>query len=164
MEATCIARSFDKVAGLSLSEISFRELDFQNGLSENEKVVLKSLGVPPILMDSGNNANIRPNMRLYYLETVLPIVRKINFAFSRYFGFVIREDVTGIPALQPELRDQSQYYQSLVNAGILSPNEARSQLGYDPIEGQDELRIPANIAGSAADPSEGGRPEESQED
>lgn len=147
-----------------ISNVNFRELDFTNAITENEKIILKAIGVPPILLDSGNNANIRPNMRLYYLETVLPIVRKMNFAFSRYFGFVIREDVTGIPALQPELRDQSQYYQSLVNAGILSPNEARSQLGYDPIEGQDELRIPANIAGSAADPSEGGRPEESQED
>lgn len=147
-----------------ISNVNFRELDFTNAITENEKIILKAIGVPPILLDSGNNANIRPNMRLYYLETVLPIVRKMNFAFSRYFGFVIREDVTGIPALQPELRDQSQYYQSLVNAGILSPNEARSQLGYDPIEGQDELRIPANIAGSAADPSEGGRPEESEED
>ena len=35
------------------------------------------MGVPPILMDGGNNANIRPNHRLYYLETVLPIVKKI---------------------------------------------------------------------------------------
>lgn len=147
-----------------ISNVNFRELDFTNAITENEKIILKAIGVPPILLDSGNNANIRPNMRLYYLETVLPIVRKMNFAFSRYFGFAIREDVTGIPALQPELRDQSQYYQSLVNAGILSPNEARSQLGYDPIEGQDELRIPANIAGSAADPSEGGRPTESEED
>lgn len=147
-----------------ISNINFKELDFTNAITENEKIILKAIGVPPMLLDSGNNANIRPNMRLYYLETVLPIVRKMNFAFSRYFGFVIREDVTGIPALQPELRDQSQYYQSLVNAGILSPNEARSQLGYEPIKGQDELRIPANIAGSAADPSEGGRPEESQED
>ena len=147
-----------------ISNVNFKELDFTNAITENEKIILKAIGVPPMLLDSGNNANIRPNMRLYYLETVLPIVRKMNFAFSRYFGFVIREDVTGIPALQPELRDQSQYYQSLVNAGILSPNEARSQLGYDPIEGQDELRIPANIAGSAADPSEGGRPKESEED
>ena len=147
-----------------ISNVNFKELDFTNAITENEKIILKAIGVPPILLDSGNNANIRPNMRLYYLETVLPIVRKMNFAFSRYFGFVIRDDVTGIPALQPELRDQSQYYQSLVNAGILSPNEARSQLGYEPIEGQDELRIPANIAGSAADPSEGGRPKESEED
>ena len=52
----------------------------QTRLTErNEKIILKALGIPPILMDSGNNANIRPNMRLYYLETILPIVRKINF-------------------------------------------------------------------------------------
>ena len=82
------------------------------------------------MLDSGNNANIRPNMRLYYLETILPIVRKINFAFERFFGFSIKEDVTDIPALQPELRDQSFYYSGLVNAGIISPNEARDQLGF----------------------------------
>jgi hypothetical protein len=31
------------------------------------------------------------------------------------------------------------------------------------IEGNDELRVPANIAGSAANPSEGGRPSEDEE-
>ena len=54
------------------------------------------------MLDSGNNANIRPNMRLYYLETILPIVRKINFALERFFGFELSEDITNIPALQPE--------------------------------------------------------------
>ena len=141
-----------------LSNVNFKELDFQNAISENEKIILKALGVPPILLDSGNNANIRPNMRLYYLETVLPIVRKLNFAFERYFGFEIKEDVTDIPALQPELADQASYFSSLVNTGIITPNEARTVLGYEPISGFDELRIPANIAGSAVDPSVGGKP------
>lgn len=146
-----------------ISNVNFKELDFQNAISENEKIILKALGVPPILLDSGNNANIRPNLRLYYLETVLPIVRKLNFALERYFGFDITEDVTNIPALQPELRDQAQYYTSLVNSGIITPNEARVKLGFELVEGHDELRIPANIAGSAVDPSEGGRPVETNE-
>ena len=98
-----------------ISNVNFKELDFQDAILENEKIVLKALGVPPILLDSGNNANIRPNMRLYYLETILPIVRKMNFSLSRYFGYEVKEDVTEIPALQPELRDQSQYYSALVN-------------------------------------------------
>ena len=143
----------DKVSG-----VNFRELDFSAAIVDNEKTILKALGVPPLLLDSGNNANIRPNMRLYYLETILPIVRKMNLAFSRYFGFEVVEDVTNIPALQPELRDQSQYYTSLVNAGVITPNEARTKLGFEEIEGHNELRIPANIAGSAANPDEGGRP------
>ena len=144
----------------SFANVNFKELDFQSAISENEKIILKALGIPPIMLDSGNNANIRPNMRMYYLETILPIVRKMNFAFERFFGFELKEDVTEIPALQPELRDQSQYYTSLVNAGVITPNEARNHLGFDPVEGYDELRVPANIAGSAANPDEGGRPVE----
>ena len=148
----------------SISNVNFKELDFQSSIQENEKIILKAIGVPPILLDSGNNANIRPNMRLYYLETVLPIVRKINFACSRFFGFDIREDVTDIPALQPELRDQSSYYTALVNGGIITVNEARDQLGFDSVDGQDDVRVPANIAGSAANPDEGGRPVEEEEE
>ena len=144
----------------SFANVNFKELDFQSAISENEKIILKALGIPPIMLDSGNNANIRPNMRMYYLETILPIVRKMNFSFERFFGFELKEDVTEIPALQPELRDQSQYYTSLVNAGVITPNEARNHLGFDPVEGYDELRVPANIAGSAANPDEGGRPVE----
>tara|TARA_B100001250_G_scaffold284548_1_gene246635 strand:- start:1036 stop:2232 length:1197 start_codon:yes stop_codon:yes gene_type:complete len=148
----------------NLTNVNFKELDFQSAIAENEKIILKALGVPPIMLDSGNNANIRPNMRLYYLETILPIVRKINFAFERFFGFTIKENVTDIPALQPELRDQSQYYTALVNGGIISPNEAREQLGFEPVNGQDDVRVPANIAGSAVNPDEGGRPVEEEED
>lgn len=116
------------------------------------------------MLDSGNNANLRPNMRMYYLETILPIVRKMNFALERYFGFALSEDITDIPALQPELRDQSQYYSALVNTGIISPNEARDALGFASVEGYDDLRVPANIAGSAANPDEGGRPVEGGEE
>ena len=146
-----------------VSNINFKELDFQTAIAENEKIVLKALGIPPIMLDSGNNANIRPNMRMYYLETILPIIRKMNFAMERFFGFALSEDITDIPALQPELRDQSQYYSALVNTGIISPNEARDALGFEAIEGYDDLRVPANIAGSAANPDEGGRPTESGE-
>jgi phage portal protein BeeE len=148
----------------ALSNVNFKDLDFQSSIAENEKIILKALGVPPILLDSGNNANIRPNLRLYYLETILPIVRKINFGMERFFGFTIKEDITDIPALQPELRDQSSYYTSLVNGGIISPNEARTALGYEVVAGGEEVRIPANIAGSAANPDEGGRPVEEEEE
>ena len=147
-----------------IANVNFRELGFQEAIAENEKIILKALGIPPIMLDSGNNANIRPNMRMYYLETVLPIVRKLNFALERYFGFEVKEDITDIPALQPELRDQSQYYSALVNTGIISANEAREHLGFEAVEGYDDLRVPANIAGSAANPDEGGRPTEGDED
>ena len=147
-----------------ISNVNFKEMDFQSAILENEKIILKALGIPPIMMDSGNNANIRPNMRLYYLETILPIVRKINYGLERYFGFELREDITNIPALQPELRDSSAYYTSLVNGGIITPAEARKALGFDFVKGTQDIRVPANIAGSATNPDEGGRPVEETEE
>ena len=144
----------------NLTEISFKDLDFQEGIASNEKIILKALGIPPILMDSGNNANLRPNHRLFYLETILPITTKIAYAFERFFGFKLDENVSDIPALQPELRDQAGYYATLVNTGIMTPNEAREALRLETIEGFDSPRVPANIAGSAVNPEEGGRPEE----
>lgn len=144
----------------SISEVSFKDLDFESSIDSNEKVILKALGVPPVLVDSGNNANLRPNHRLYYLETILPIIQKIGSAYQAYFGFETYEDVTGIPALQPELRDEAAYYSTLVNGGIISPDEAREGMGREPIpDGSGvAVRVPANIAGSAANPSVGGRP------
>ena len=144
----------------NLTEVSFKDLDFQEGIATNEKIILKALGIPPILMDSGNNANLRPNHRLFYLETILPITNKIAYAFERFFGFKLDENVSGIPALQPELRDQAGYYATLVNTGIMTPNEAREALRLETIPGFDTPRVPANIAGSASNPEEGGRPQE----
>lgn len=146
-----------------ISSVNFKELDFQKSIEDSETLILKAIGIPPILLSGGNNANIRPNHRLYYLETILPIVRKINYAFERFFGFRLHEDVTNIPALQPELRDQAAYYATLVNAGIISANEAREKLGRTKVEGHDGLRIPANIAGSASNPEDGGRPPAEEE-
>jgi len=149
----------------SISNVSFKELDFQQATLNCETTILKALGVPPIMMDSGNNANLRPNMRMYYLETVLPIVRKINFGFERFFGFKINEDISNIPGLQPELRELASYYSTLVNGGILVADEGRVALGFDAMKTPEttEIRVPANIAGSAANPSEGGRPDGDKE-
>lgn len=150
----------------TLSNVNFKDLDFQPAIEANEKIILKALGVPPVLLDSGNNANLRPNMRMYYLETVLPIVRKINFALERYFGYFLFEDTTDIAAMQPELQDTANYHAQLVNTGILNPNESREALGYqkDKDPESDKLRIPANIAGSAGNPGEGGKPPEPEEE
>ncbi|MEK9954564.1 MAG: phage portal protein [Pelagibacteraceae bacterium] len=144
----------------SISNVNFKELDFEMSIASAETEILKVLGIPPIMLDSGNNANIRPNMRLYYLETILPIIRKVNFAIERFFGFEVTEDVSNIPALQPELRDAAAYYTTLVNTGIITPNEARESLSYTIMPGHDDIRVPANIAGSAVDATQGGRPPE----
>lgn len=143
------------VTGLTTT---FEEMDFDQSIKTHDEKILKALGVPPILLDGGNNANISPNLRLFYLETVLPIVNRYVSAMERFFGYDVQAVTSNVSALQPELKDVAAYYTTLVNGGILSPNEARVELRYEAKPGSDELRIPANIAGSASRPDQGGRP------
>ena len=142
-------------AGLS---DSFKEMDFDTSIKTHDAKILKALGVPPILLDGGNNANISPNLRLFYLETIVPITVKFTSAIERFFGYDIEAVTSSVSALQPEMKDVASYHATLVNAGIISANEARQELRYEPKPGNDDLRIPANIAGSAANPSVGGAP------
>lgn len=143
-----------------MAQASFQEMDFDTSIKTHDTKVLKALGVPPILLDGGNNANISPNLRLFYLETVLPIVNRFVSAMERFTGYDIAPVTNSVSALQPDIKDVAAYHSTLVNAGILTANEARIELRYQELTGKEatDIRVPANIAGSAADPSQGGAP------
>lgn len=143
---------------VNISQESFKDMDFDVSIKTHDTKILKALGVPPLLLDGGNNANISPNLRLFYLETVMPIVGKYVSAVERFFGYDIGPVTSNVSALQPELKDVAAYYTTLVNGGVISPNEARVELRYEVKTGHDDLRVPANIAGSASNPSVGGAP------
>lgn len=143
------------------SDVSFQSLDFEKSIDRLEQDMSKAMGVPYVLMKSGNNANISANQVLFYEHTVLPIVEMFASAFSHFFNSVeIKPDKSVITALQPDLKTQSQYYVSLVNSGIITPDEAREKLGFKTIgdDSTNHIRIPQNIAGSAVNPALGGRP------
>ena len=153
-------------SGLKPAQVSnqnFKDMDFDLSIKTHSERIMQAIGVPPILMAGGNNANISPNLRLFYLETVMPINRRFISAVERYFGYDVEAITSSVSALQPELKDIAAYHSTLVNAGIITANEAREELRYDKMTGQDEIRIPANIAGSAADPSQGGKPKDNQQ-
>lgn len=146
----------------NLGNTDFRELDFKDSITTIENRILKALGVPPILLDSGNNANISPNLKLFYYQTIIPLTTKYVSSLERFFGYDIKPLYDDIMALQPELEAQADFYTQMTNAGILTRNEARVELRYekhtDPTA--DDLILPANVAGSAQDSSTGGRPKE----
>lgn len=139
---------------------SFRELDFDLSIKTHNVKLLETLGVPPVLLDGGNQANISPNLRLFYLETVMPIIRKYVSAMELLSGYDIEAITSNVTALQPELKDIAMYHTTLVNGGVITPNEARVELRYEPDADSesDKLRVPANIAGSAVNPGVGGAP------
>jgi HK97 family phage portal protein len=150
----------------SMSKYNFKELDFNESIKTYEDTILKALGIPPLLLDTGNNANINPNLRMFYINTILPLANKVIQGFEMYFGYDMRPITHEILALRPELRDFSNYLTSITNAGIITRNEAREEIRKDPRDEDfaDELVLPANIAGSAVDSNLGGRPSNTEED
>jgi len=144
----------------TLGAETMKELDFEASLEINADAVLKALGVPKILLTSGNNANIAPNVHLFYTSTVLPLVNRTIVALERFFGFDLKVNIADVIALRPELAQLSTYYSTLTNAGILSRNEARVALRYPEVDNDigNNLFLPQNIAGSALDGGVGGRP------
>lgn len=149
--------------GLKLKEmykISFQEMDFDTSIARHDKKIMSALGVPPILLDGGNNANISPNLRLFYLETIMPLVNTYTSSLERFFGYDISPIQNNVSALQPDLKELSGYLTGLVNAGIITADEARAEIRYTALNVPEttDIRVPANIAGSAVNPNEGGAP------
>jgi HK97 family phage portal protein len=147
----------------SIGDSNFKDMDFDVSIKTHNMKVLMALGVPQVLIDGGNNANISPNLRLFYLETVIPIVKRFTSAIEYFFGYDIDVVTSNVSALQPDIKEIASYHATLVNGGIITPNEARTELRYPTKPGQDDIRVPANIAGSAANPTEGGAPKKPKE-
>jgi len=147
------------------STVNFEQLDFEGSVERIQQDMSKALGVPYVLLKSGNNANIDANQKLFYLHTILPILNQFTSAFTHYFNnnIVIRPDRLSVPALQPDNKTQATYYSTLVNTGIITPNEAREGLRFAKLDGLDTIRIPQNITGSATDATQGGRPVDSEQ-
>lgn len=141
----------------SLGHTDQRQLDFNESIANYETTIAKGLGVPEVLLTSGNNANISPNEKMFYYNTIMPICDKISGSLEAFFGYDIKPVYGNVLALKDDLKDISTYYTSLVNSGIVTPNEARESLRIERLEDQDmdTIRIPANIAGSAKPGSPG---------
>jgi HK97 family phage portal protein len=149
--------------GINISpfgQIKFNELDFEASIERIQQDIAKALGVPYVLLKSGNNANIGANQVLFYNHTVIPILEQFCSSFAHFFGpdMIIRPDRAAVSALRADERTQALYYSTLVNTGIITPNEARTGLRFIPRDDCNDIRIPQNITGSATNPASGGRP------
>jgi HK97 family phage portal protein len=142
---------------------NFREMMFNDSISDKEKKVCVALGIPPILLDSGNNANLKPNLELWFYTEVLPMLRKFESAVEFFFAYDIELTTLRVPALLPDQKAEADRYSTLVNNGLMTGNEAREKMRLEKLDDpeMDKIRIPQNIAGSGTGVSgqEGGRPE-----
>lgn len=157
--------------GMDLRELqhSFKELQFQESIKNLGEAIAANLGIPYTLISAGNNANVRVNAELFYHTTVADFVETVASAFTRhaklkypsdYKEAIIKPDFSDVALLKRDFTNTANSIRSLYATGMITKNEARKILKFPPADNGDSFLIPANIAGSNLDPSQGGRPQE----
>ena len=135
--------------GMSPKDMDFSVLKKMSAID-----IALCFGVPAQLVGipDAQTYNNMPEARLaLYEETIIPILRRIQSDLNEWLtpqfadDLRLEYDVDSIPAMAESRKRVFESVVSGVNSGILTRNEAREKLGYDPIKGGDTLFISATM-------------------
>ena len=123
------------------------EMQLLDSRKFNAIEICSFFGVPPSLLGLGDKtSNVEDLMNLFLTTTIQNYISMIEHEFSRklfapqYQG-KYKIDVDENSMLRMSKSTQSQYFSSLIQNGILSINEARSELGYESIGQEGDKHI-----------------------
>ncbi|MDD4995737.1 MAG: phage portal protein [Patescibacteria group bacterium] len=132
---------------------SFRDMMYIEGLKLNREQILGYFGVPPSeagVLEFASYANAMIQKRSWWENTLIPICGIIEEAYNtqliwRHFDeeHSLKFNYTGVKALQDDRVQLATYLGTLVTAGVMTPNEARKEVGLAPADNNpaaDELR------------------------
>jgi HK97 family phage portal protein len=130
-------------SGVTYSPISMspNDIGLLDGRKYNRAEIAGIFRVPPHMigeMSQATYSNIADQSKSFYRYTLAPwltsIEQRLNHSLAGP-GQMYRFDTDGL--LRPSLQDESSSYKSLIETGILSPNEVRERMGLGPREGGD---------------------------
>ena len=135
--------------------LSPKDMDFIQLKNMSAKDIALVYGVPSQLIgipDSQTYSNFAEAKLALYNETIIPLLDRIQGDLNEWLvpmfneqGFELRYDIDSIPAMAEQRKRVFESVSAGVKDGILTRNEAREQLGYEPMEGADSLLVPANL-------------------
>jgi|TARA_R110000765_G_scaffold49159_3_gene100049 HK97 family phage portal protein len=134
--------------------MSPRDMDFINLKHMSATDIALCFGVPSQLVgvpDSQTYANVAEARLSLYEETIIPHLKLIQSDLNEWLTPMFDErlefcfDYTNIPALSERTRRTFENVTSAVEAGIMTRNEARADLGLNPVDGGDEIYIAGNL-------------------
>ena len=146
--------------------LSPKDMDFIQLKNMSAKDIALIFGVPSQLIgipDAQTYSNFAEAKLALYNETIIPLLDRIQSDLNEWlvprFGddLEMRYDIDSIPAMAEQRTRVFESVTQGVQNGILTRNEAREQLGYEPIPGGDSLLVPAtlmplNVAGDESQP------------
>jgi HK97 family phage portal protein len=134
--------------------LSPTDMDWLQGLKLSSREICSVFGVPPELIGDHENAtysNYQEARKAFYQETVLPTMDWIRDEFNNWlapkFGedLIVDYDTENVEALAEDRDAVWTRVTNAVKTGVLTPNEARHELGYDDIQGGDILFMPGSM-------------------
>ena len=115
--------------------------------------IARVFNVPPALIGLDGNltySNTEQAGIFFAKHTILPIARRIEQEVAcklltpaqrrRYFMRFNIDDL-----MRGDMKTRAEYYNTMLQAGVLTPNEVRAQMQMPTIEGADALRVPVNV-------------------
>ena len=134
--------------------LSPKDMDFLNLKHMSATDIALCFGVPSQLVgvpDSQTYANVAEARLALYEETIIPHLRKMASDLNEWLvplfddRLTLEFDIDSIPALSERVKRTYENVTSAVREGIMTRNEARQQLGLEPINGADELLVNATL-------------------
>ncbi|MBZ9975490.1 phage portal protein [Mesorhizobium sp. BR-1-1-10] len=131
-----------------------KDMDFQKNMGEAAKNTGLVYGVPlPLLtMDAATFSNMDSAQERLWTETVLPllnvVIKKLGQFVMPLYGAAEKNTRTylaynseSVPALEPKRERLFKRMKDAVAGSLLTPNEARAEMGYAELDGADQLLI-----------------------
>lgn len=135
---------------LNFDEMGFEEID-----SRNETRMTGPFGVPPILvgtrigLNRSTYSNYAQARQAFWEDTMVPELRWFEVDYQYYLqgdaGEFVQFDLTKVPALMPTANERAQRAMEGWEKSLLSRNETRAAVGFDPTEGPDVYYVPFNV-------------------
>lgn len=127
------------------------QMQFVEGADRAAREIAFALGVPPMMLGiRGDNtySNYQEARQAFYQDTVIPLTRLIMGALTRWFERQLGEGVTleantdQLEALAPMRKE---LWTGLQQCTFLSINEKREAVGYTPVNGGEDVYVPAGL-------------------
>lgn len=134
------------------------EMDWKEGLEMTGREICIAFGVPPELIGdvkSATYSNYKEARAALYMETVMPVMDWTKYKLNSWLTPKFKDDVVldyskdAIEALQEDRELIWRRALDSFKTGILSTNETRAILGYNPVEGGDTLYMPLSLIPTA---------------